>query len=95
MSEEQQKVSPESVSNPETDSETVGCNENADTASGNQPEASNDSLWGDRNPNWTEKDLPPRASQESPAASADDSDSPWDDRNPNWTEKGRGGGGKK
>ena len=95
MSEQQQKASSEPLSNPETSSETIDCNGNADTAPENQPESSNDSPWGDRNPNWTEKDLPPRASQESPAASADSSDSPWDDRNPNWTEKGRGGNGKK
>ncbi|MEM6432454.1 MAG: hypothetical protein AAF773_01140 [Cyanobacteria bacterium P01_D01_bin.115] len=67
----------------------------ANPTSGQQSAETNESPWGDRNPNWTEKDLPPRASQESPAASADDSDSPWDDRNPNWTEKGRGGDGKK
>lgn len=95
MSQEQQKASSEFEKNPAADAKSSDCSEPANPTSRQQSDETNASPWGDRNPNWTEKDLPPRASQASPAASADDSDSPWDDRNPNWTEKGRGGDGKK
>ena len=95
MSQEQQKASSEVENNTAADSKSSDCSEPANPTSGQQSDEMSESPWDDRNPNWTEKDLPPQANQESPAASADDSDSPWDDRNPNWTEKGRDGDGKK
>lgn len=69
----------------EVECDSAEPNRDASPAPSNGEDAQGE--FGDRNPNWTEKDLSPRDSQERPDASEEAPEAEFGDRNPNWTEK--------
>jgi len=50
-------------------------------------EASSHPQYGDRNPNWQDRELPPKPSQAGDAANEKSTETPYGDRNPNWQDR--------